>query len=123
MDDLTRYGGWDEEFAERAALCVLQLLEERLVGGEAEDLEAQLPSRLRSELQKGERREGRQAHKFGREDLLERVGRELSVPRDRVEPLVRSVFAAVRAHVSEGEAEDVAAQLPADLAALWIQPA
>ncbi len=37
-----------------------------------------------------------------------------------MEKLVRGVFRAVRALISEGEANDVAAQLPAELKELWL---
>jgi uncharacterized protein (DUF2267 family) len=36
-----------------------------------------------------------------------------------MEPLVRAVFRAMRDLISEGEANDVASNLPPDLQALW----
>ncbi len=120
--DLSELGGFDRAFAERAAACVLQILEERLYGTEARNLEAQLPSVLRRQLEKGERHEGSPPRKFGLAEVLKRVGGELGIAEVQVEPVVRAVLAAVRSHVTEGEAEDVAAQLPADLATLWRMP-
>jgi uncharacterized protein (DUF2267 family) len=66
--------------------------------------------------------EGKPELKFGLEEFLTRIAGELKVDRNDVEQIVRAVFMAVRAQVSEGEADDVAAQLPTDLAGLWMLP-
>ena len=54
-----------------------------------------------------------------RDAFLLAVGNELNLGEGEVEPVVRAVFQSVRHQISEGEAEDIAAQLPGDLAALW----
>ena len=47
------------------------------------------------------------------------IGEDLGMQAAEVEGVVRAVFSAVREQISEGEAEDVASQLPKDLGALW----
>jgi uncharacterized protein (DUF2267 family) len=119
---LCAVGKMSEEFAERAAVAVLSGLEQRLSSGEAHQLEAQLPVRLTKLLVSGQLMvhvEG----KFGSQALLNAVGQELGLAEGEVEPVVRAVFSVVRETISEGEVEDVAAQLPSDIAALWNEAA
>jgi uncharacterized protein (DUF2267 family) len=119
---LCTVGKMSEEFAERAAVAVVSGLEQRLTPGEARHLEAQLPVRLTKLLVSGQlmlRADG----KFGSDELLEAVAREVGLPEGEVEPVVRAVFSVIRQTISEGEAEDVAAQLPSDIAALWNEAA
>ena len=123
LKDLCSLSGMDEQKAECAAVSVLCNLEQRIYGEEARDLEAQLPSRLRELLQRCPRHQGKPSEKFGRDELFRRVADELQVDRSEAEPITRSVFSAVRAQITEGEATDVADQLPSDLADLWRLPA
>ena len=58
-------------------------------------------------------------HRFGREEFLRTVADDLKKPAEEVEPLVRTVFRVFQEHLGAGEAEDVAANLPPDLRALW----
>jgi len=119
---LCERGGMSPAVARRAAVSVLCAVEQRINGDETRDLEAQLPRRLSELLHRCERHEDALPGKFGREDLLRRVGEDLSLHPDAVEPVVRAVLNSVRDHISEGEAEDVMAQLPEDLRELWRHP-
>jgi uncharacterized protein (DUF2267 family) len=119
LKNLSDKGRMSEEIAEAAAVSVLCALEQRLVGGEASDLEAQLPLKLQNLLARCERHHGEVPAKFGREEFLAMVGEDLGMQSSEVEGVVRAVFAAVRDQISEGEADDVSAQLPKDLGALW----
>jgi uncharacterized protein (DUF2267 family) len=47
------------------------------------------------------------------------VADDLKKSPEEVEPLVRLVIRVFREQISEGEAEDVASNLPPDLRALW----
>ena len=123
LKELSAIGGFDEKFAERAAVAVLGALEQRIYGEEVKDLEAQLPSKLRDFLAQVPHHQGRPERKFGRPELFRMVAEFLGRDVDEVEPIVRSVFMAVRSQITEGEAEDVADQLPSDLADLWRLPA
>lgn len=123
LRDLSGRGGFTEEFAESAAVSVLCTLEQRIMGQEVADMEAQLPSRLRELLQRCERHAGKPSEKFNRQEFVRRVCDDLNLPEDRAESVIRAVFTSVRNHLSEGEAEDVGGQLPSDLTDLWMRPA
>jgi uncharacterized protein (DUF2267 family) len=119
LNNLCAIGSMSEQEAERAAVSVLCVLEQRLFGEEPAHLEAQLPARLRELLVRCERHEGTPPVKYDKEGFLQRVGEDLGVDVQQAERVVRSVFSAVRDQISEGEIEDVIGQLPADLRALW----
>jgi uncharacterized protein (DUF2267 family) len=110
------------ETAERTAVSVLWALEQRLIPNEARHLEAQLPSHLRVLLAEIPRA-ARRPIKFGRLDLIEWLANDLCCPVLEAEMRARAVFQAVRRKISVGEAADVAAELPPDLAMLWRHPA
>lgn len=113
----------DEE-AEVAAVSVLCTLEQRILGEEAQDMEAQLPARLRELLSRCDRHaSGPPPDKFGRDEMLQRVSEDCGVQPEHAEPLVRAVFSALQAQISEGELQQVAEQLPEDLRDLWARPA
>ncbi len=119
LANLGAIGSMNEEEAERAAVSVLCVLEQRLFGEEASHLEAQLPGKLRDLLIRCERHMGKPASKFGKDGFILMVSEELRVDGLEAERKIRAVFSAVRDQVSEGEIEDVIAQLPADLRELW----
>lgn len=122
LKHLCALGALEEELAERAALSVLCALEQRLLGDEAAHLNAQLPARLRELLVRCERHHGQKPLKFGREAFISMVCADLELPPEEAERLIRTVLAAVRHQVSEGELEDVLGQLPQDLRELWQRP-
>jgi uncharacterized protein (DUF2267 family) len=119
LRNLMVIGSMNEEEAERAAVSVLCVLEQRLFGEEAAHLEAQLPGKLQDLLIRCERHLGKPASKFGREGFLQMVSEDLDVDSLEAERKIRAVFTAVRDQVSEGEIEDVIGQLPTDLRELW----
>jgi uncharacterized protein (DUF2267 family) len=112
-------GGLARDLAERAAVSVMCALEQRLFGGESEQLEAQLPVRLRELLRRCEAHQGRTPQPFGREQFLAMICEDLSVEVDEAEQLAHVIFETVREWITDGEVEDVAAQLPGDLRTLW----
>lgn len=119
LKNLEVIGSMNEEEAERAAVSVLCVLEQRLIGEEAAHLEAQLPGKLQELLVRCERHLGKPAQKFGKDGFLKMVSEDLGVDVFQAEKQIRAVFTAVRDQVSEGEIEDVIGQLPADLRELW----
>lgn len=120
---LAGIGGISEDLAERAASSVLCALEMRLVAGEGQNLADQLPQRLQEMLWRCERHENEKPLRLDRNGFLELVAGDLSLAnRDAAEPIVRAVFTACRALISEGEAESVMDELPEDLRALWQRP-
>lgn len=115
---LCALGSLEPEVAECAAVSILSALERRILPKEARDLEAQLPRKLVEFLPPPDQRPPR-PHRFGREEFLRTVAEDLGKPLSEVEPLVRTVFRAFQEQISEGEAQDVASNLPPDLRALW----
>ncbi len=120
LDDLASDTGWSRDDADRFARAVVATLEERLVGGEADDLAAQLPSRLRERIRTED--VGRPDPQMTVDEFLGRVSSRADAPIDDVEKIVRFVFRAVRAHVTPGQAHHVEVQLPDELRRLWNPP-
>lgn len=119
LRNLMVIGSMNEEEAERAAVSVLCVLEQRLFGEEAAHLEAQLPGKLQDLLIRCERHVGKPASKFGKDGFIQMVSEDLEVDSLEAQKKIRAVFTAVRDQVSEGEIEDVIGQLPVDLRGLW----
>ena len=119
LRNLMVIGSMNEEEAERAAVSVLCVLEQRLFGEEAAHLEAQLPGKLKDLLIRCERHLGKPASKFGKDGFIQMVSEDLDMDSFEAEKRIRAVFTAVRDQVSEGEVEDVIGQLPADMRELW----
>ncbi|HVP60536.1 MAG TPA: DUF2267 domain-containing protein [Myxococcaceae bacterium] len=119
MTYLRRVGAISEELAEQSAVAVLCALERRIQPAEARDLEAQLPAKLRDLVARCDRHAGLRPRAIDRTEFVGMVADELAVPPHRAEHLILAVFHALRAQVSEGEARQVEAQLPADLKVLW----
>jgi uncharacterized protein (DUF2267 family) len=119
---LTQISGMSNEEAEKASVSVLCALEQRLTGDEVFDLESQLPAKLRDLLVRCERHEGKPPRKFGIDEFYDMVARDLSRSVTDIKPVVGNVIVALRDQISAGESEDVASQLPGDLAALWNNP-
>jgi uncharacterized protein (DUF2267 family) len=119
LRELSAAGGLDEQQAERAATSVLCALEMRLIRGEADDLEAQLPRRLQDLLHRCERHEGLPPDKFGARELVDLVSADLDVGGHEAERAIRAVLDTVGRHVSPGEVAEVFLQLPPDLRSFW----
>jgi uncharacterized protein (DUF2267 family) len=96
----------DREEAERTLRVVLQALSDRLLGGEADDLLAQLPEPLKSEIRVTARADPMDPMEF-----VLRVADELDLPVEEARHRVRAVFGVLREAVTEGEFEDVLAEL------------
>jgi uncharacterized protein (DUF2267 family) len=107
----------------RAAEAVLCTLARRLSGGEVEDIASAVTPGLARLIRSCDRHEGpARAHRIGRLEFLGDVADHLGVPQGEAEPIVRAVFTAVRDRLPADEVEDVAAQLPVDLADLFRRP-
>jgi uncharacterized protein (DUF2267 family) len=108
-----RAGIADRDEAERTLRAVVQALSDRLLGGEADDLLAQLPEPLRSEISVTA-----EADPMDPQEFVERVARDLELPEDEARDRVRAVFGTLHDAVSEGEWEEVVGQLDHTYAAL-----
>jgi len=114
-------GEKSREVAKRATAAVFHALRDRLTPNEADQVLAQLPRELKQVWEEGELPE-RAPMKLSRDEFLERVKAEakLGTTRD-ARWMTLAVFAALKEHLTPGEAEDVFAQLPKDLKELWAE--
>lgn len=107
------------EVAHRGVEAVLQALRDRLTVEEARQVLAQLPAELK--LAWGKRSDGPPT-KLDRREFYVRVEREAALgSRQEARAMTWAVFAALKAQLSPGEAEDVLAQLPGDLKEVWTE--
>ena len=112
-------GRYDE--ARRATAAVFHALRDRLTPAEAMQVRAQLPRELKAVWAAGER-PARRPLKLRREAFYQRVMTEAALPSVReARWTTLAVFAALKAQLSPGEAEDVFAQLPKDLKEIWTE--
>jgi uncharacterized protein (DUF2267 family) len=104
VEERAGLGDWAE--AERTLRVVVQALSDRLLGGEADDLLAQLPEPLKSEITVIP-----PADPMNPQEFLARVGRDLGLPEEEARGRVRAVFSTLHDAVTEGEWEEVVGQL------------
>lgn len=122
LKEIEQAYGWPKERRNQsyAALrSVLHAVRDRLSVNEAAQLGAQLPMLVRGIYYDGWDPD-RVPEKLGREEFLRRVRQEFPYDvKGGVEPLVQTVLRTLRAHVTEGEWEDVRSSVPGDLRALF----
>jgi uncharacterized protein (DUF2267 family) len=105
--------------ARHATAAVLRALRDRLTPREAEQAAAQLPLELKA-LWRGGALPGGPRIKMHRQEFLDRVKTEGGLPDLRTaERVTDAVFAALKEQLSEGESDDIMAQLPRDLKGVW----
>lgn len=118
--DVSAKGNIDRDLAECAAVSVLKRLEQRITNGEAKNLDSQLPLKLRELIAAGRRGEsGFRPRDIHKDEFVRLVADDLQKSEEEALQLIRAVFATARAHITEGEAEKVSSNLPADLRAMW----
>jgi uncharacterized protein (DUF2267 family) len=122
FDSLRRLCDLPQEELEKAAVSVVCALERRLTGDEVFDFESQLPAKFRDMLTRCERHEGAPPSKFGLAELYKMVGDDLGKSQDEVVGIVRATILALKGQITQGEADDVASQLPGDIKEIWIYP-
>ncbi len=112
-------GRADLEDAMRATAVVFQALRDRLTPDEADQVVAQLPAELKM-LWKGGEITGRKPLRMDREAFYARVRTEAGLASlKEARSVTAAVFAALQDQLSPGEVDDVLAQLPKDLKAVW----
>jgi uncharacterized protein (DUF2267 family) len=104
----------DTEMAETLTRATLQVLAQRISGGEARDLALQLPSPFEEWL----RSEHEHAEPFDLEVFIQRVADLALVDFEAARAGVRAVFQTLREAVTGNEFKDVLAQLPREYTAL-----
>jgi uncharacterized protein (DUF2267 family) len=102
------------QIAEALTAATLQTLAERISGGEAEDLAAQLPTELKPFLMPADE----PAQPFDAEEFVRRVADRAGTDPDQATAGVRAVFTTLREAVTPGEIDDITSQLPKDLRGL-----
>jgi uncharacterized protein (DUF2267 family) len=107
------------EEARQATAAVLHALRDRLTAEEAAQAAAQLPRELKT-LWRGGGPAPARPLKLHRGQFLERVRLEAGLASTgQAEQVTDAVFAALKEQLSEGEADDIVAQLPRDLKRQW----
>jgi uncharacterized protein (DUF2267 family) len=104
----------DTEMATILSRATLQVLAQRISGGEARDIARQLPGDLDEAL----RPEHEQAEPFDLEVFIQRVADRALVDFEAARAGVRAVFQTLREAVTGDEFEDVLAQLPREYTTL-----
>jgi uncharacterized protein (DUF2267 family) len=100
--------------AESLVRATLQTLAERISGGEAEDLRAQLPRELKGDLISPQE----DAQGFGVEEFVGRVAERAGLGETTTAARVAAVLSVLRDAVSPGEFDDVLGQLGREFAEL-----
>ncbi|SFL13997.1 DUF2267 domain-containing protein [Geodermatophilus ruber] len=100
--------GVPEEMAERIEHATLEVLADRISGGEAEDLAAQLPAELKEWL----RPPREEAEAFDVDEFVRRVAARGHVDPAEARTGAAAVLLTVREAVTPGEFDDVLSQLP-----------
>ncbi|HEV8616807.1 MAG TPA: DUF2267 domain-containing protein [Methylomirabilota bacterium] len=105
--------------ARRVTAAVLRALRDRLTADEADQAAAQLPRELKALWHGGPPAPPRPL-KMHRQEFYERVKADAALPGLRTAAMATdAVFAALKDHISEGECNDIVAQLPRDLKSVW----
>jgi uncharacterized protein (DUF2267 family) len=107
----------DTESGKRATAAVLHNLRDRLTRIEGEQALAQLPRELKT-LWAPAATPPRPV-KMHKGLFYERVAAEAELPLYAARAATDAVFAALKVLLSRGEADDICAQLPKDLKAVW----
>jgi uncharacterized protein (DUF2267 family) len=110
-----RIGPVGPDEARRTVTATLSTLSERINGGEAKDLAAQLPEELKEPIQ----RSGEEAERFSFEEFLRRVGEREGVNTDAARDHASAVITVLREAVTGGQLDDIRAQLPQEFASLF----
>jgi uncharacterized protein (DUF2267 family) len=101
--------------AEQAITATLETLSERLTGGEATDLAAQLPEELKAPLQ----RSAEEAGRFSLKEFYERVAEREGVDVETARNDSSAVMSVLRLAVTPGQLDDLMAQLPSEFNVLF----
>jgi uncharacterized protein (DUF2267 family) len=106
--------GLDPDGARRATEAVLEVLAERIAGGEVDDLIPRLPLALHDPLRRGRAASGGTARRMTLERFVGRIAELEGVDPFEATEHARAVFAALREAIGDEEYFDVTAQLPGD---------
>jgi uncharacterized protein (DUF2267 family) len=108
VSSVVERAGVDPEQAEALTRAVLATLAERITGGEARHLGAQLPVPLQNPLLSADE----EAEAFSLDEFIRRTARRAGTDRDTADIGVAAVMTTLRESISSGEFDDVMSQLP-----------
>lgn len=108
IDSVARRSATSPAQAEALTRATLQTLAERLTGGEARDLAAQLPREFREDLCNARE----PAEPFGFAEFIQRVSARAGVDISGADRSVLAVFKTICTDVTSDEFDDIMAQLP-----------
>lgn len=108
IDSVARRSGTSPTQAEALTRATLRTLAERLTGGEARDLAAQLPREFREDLCGAPE----PAERFGFGEFLQRVSARAGIDITGADRSVVAVFKTICADITSDEFDDIMAQLP-----------
>ena len=116
----------DRNAAERATSVVLETLCGRITHDEAQDLEAQLPEGIdtmcRGSVLKDMVSKVKGPDRLDREAFIEKIAHRAKLQNvQAAEQVTSAVFKIVKEQITEGEAQDVADQLPKRLKIMWLE--
>jgi uncharacterized protein (DUF2267 family) len=114
--------GIDVQAARRVTIAVLEMLGERISGGEVDDLADLLPSELAEALDRGNRRSNGAARPLSLKQFLGGVAEHAGITPEEAREQARAVLATLREHVGEKELADMRAQLPDEYRAILAHP-
>lgn len=115
LDAVAKRSGLPPTEAANVTRATLETLAERISGGEARDLAAQLPEELRGYLHKQEET----AQRLDLAEFVHEVRARAALDDQRAGVGARAVLTTVRDAVSADELEDVMSELPKDLRQLF----
>jgi uncharacterized protein (DUF2267 family) len=108
IDSEAQRSGLPKDQAETLAHATLKTLADRITGGEAEDLAAQLPNPLKGDLEKKQEN----AEPFDVDEFVRRVSERAHVDEATARHGAMATLITVREAVSPGEFDDITSQLP-----------
>ena len=115
IESVRQRTGLPREAAETLTHATLRVLAERLSGGEAEDLQAQMPKELKDDLAVPKQK---QAESFGAAEFTRRVAERAGIDETAAQIGAAAVLATIGDAVTPGEFDDVLSQLGREFAAL-----
>jgi len=115
IESVSQRTGLPREASETLLHATLRVLAERLSGGEAEDLQAQMPKELKEDLAVPKEK---LAESFGAAEFTRRVAQRAGIDEPAAQSGAAAVLATIGDAVTPGEFDDVLSQLGREYAAL-----
>lgn len=116
--DVADRAGVDEDAARVATHAALEVLADRISGGEADDVAALLPPELREAIARGTAKSDGAARPLSLDDFLAEIAALEGTNEEEARRHARAVFAVLREHVGDGEMRDIFEQVPDDYASV-----